>query len=128
MKDKELKFWTTEPNRFLVAKTSNGKVVGCVSYKQINKDTAEMNRLAVDSNFRGLKIGRKLVEKCMNEAKKEGHQVMYLDTSSAQIDAWKMYEKLGYSLLRKTDFGEGYGAFIANYFSGLCVYAYIKRL
>ena len=128
MKDKELKFWTTDPHRFLVAKTSNGKVVGCVSYKQINEETAEMNRLAVDSNFRGMKIGRKLVEECMKDAKIAGYKVMYLDTSSAQIDAFKLYEKLGFTLLRKTDFGEGYGAFIANYFSGLCVHAYIKRL
>ena len=100
MKDQELKYWTTKPNAFLVAKM-NGKVVGCISYKQINQDTVEMNRLAVDSNHRGLRIGRKLVEALNATAKNEGFTTMYLETSDAQVDAWKMYEKMGFSFLRK---------------------------
>ena len=127
MKDQELKYWTTKPNAFLVAKM-NGKVVGCISYKQINQDTVEMNRLAVDSNHRGLRIGRKLVEALNATAKNEGFTTMYLETSDAQVDAWKMYEKMGFSFLRKMDFGHGYGAFFVNNFSGLCVYAYTQRL
>ena len=127
MKDKELKFWTTKPNAFLVAKI-NGKVVGCISYKQINQDTVEMNRLAVDSNYRGLGIGRKLVEALNDTAKNEGYTTMYLETSDAQVDAWKMYEKMGFSFLRTMDFGDGFGAFFVNHFSGLCVFAYIQRL
>ena len=127
MQDKELKFWTTKPNRFLVAKV-NGKVVGCGSYRQLNPDTVEMHRLSVDSNFRGLKIGRKLVEALMEAAKKDGYTCIYADTSNAQIDAWKMYEKMGFRFLRKSDFGPGFGAFLANNFSGLCVYVYLRRL
>ena len=127
MKDKELKFWTTKPNAFLVAKI-NGKVVGCISYKQINQDTVEMNRLAVDSNHRGLRIGRKLVEALNDTAKNEGYNTMYLEKSDAQVDALKMYEKMGFSFLRRMDFGHGYGAFFVNHFSGLCVFAYIQRL
>ena len=127
MQDKELKFWTTKPNRFLVAKV-NGKVVGCGSYRHLNPDTVEMHRLSVDSNFRGLKIGRKLVEALMEAAKKDGYTCIYADTSNAQIDAWKMYEKMGFRFLRKSDFGPGFGAFLANNFSGLCVYVYLRRL
>ena len=125
MNDKELKFWTTKPNTFLVAKV-NGKIVGCGSYRQLNPDTVEMHRLSVDCNFRGRKIGRKLVEALIKSAKNDGYTSMYADTSNAQIDAWKMYQKMGFGFLRRSDFGPG--AFLANHFSGLCIYVYIRRI
>ena len=128
MKDTKLKFWTTPPNVFLVAKM-NGKVVGCGSYQQIGPDTVEMNRIAVDSNHRGQRIGRKLVEALNNTAKNEGYNCMYLQTSNAQIDAQKMYEKMGFSLLRKIGFeGSVLVAFLVDNFSGLHARAYIQRL
>ena len=128
MKDTELKFWTTKPNVFLVAKM-DGKVVGCGSYKHMNPDTVEMCRLCVDANHRGLRIGRKLVEALNNTAKNEGYTCMYLQTSNAQIDAQKMYEKMGFSLLRKIGFeGSVLVAFLVDNFSGLHARAYIQRL
>lgn len=126
LKDRELKFWA-KPNVMVVAKV-NGKVVGCGAYQKLNQDTVEMNRVCVDSKFRGLKIGKTIVENLMNKAKNEGYQVMYLTTSQAQITAQKMYEKLGFSFLRKMDIGFGYGAFLHDNFSGLCELVYIKRL
>ena len=129
MKDKELEFWTTEPNRFLVAKTADGKVVGCVSNSQINLETAEMNRLSVDTEFRGLKIGQKLVEESMRLAKEDGNIVMYVTTSNTQVGAYKLYEKLGFTFLRRKGFGKfRVGEFLIDNFSGLYVCAYIKRL
>ena len=66
LKDKELKFWTSIPNAFVVAKL-NGKVVGCGSYKKVNEETVEMHRVAVDYRFRGMKIGKALVSTLMNK-------------------------------------------------------------
>ena len=37
MKDPDLKFWTTPPNIFLVAKTNSGQVLGTISYRYNNK-------------------------------------------------------------------------------------------
>ena len=129
MKDTELKFWTTKPNVFLVAKM-DGKVVGCGSYKHMNPDTVEMCRLCVDANHRGLRIGRKLVEALNNTAKNQGYTTMYVETSNAQIDATKMYEKMGFAWLRPTGwFGPDWLSFlVASYFSGLYSSAYIRRL
>ena len=40
MKDSHLKFWTTNPNVFLVAITEESKkVVGCISYREISPNT-----------------------------------------------------------------------------------------
>ena len=54
MKDKELKFWTTNPNIFLVAETESGKIAGCIAYRQLTENTIEMHRVNVDLNYRRL--------------------------------------------------------------------------
>ena len=42
MKDPDLKFWTTKPNVFLVAvQEETKKVVGCISYREIDSDTGK---------------------------------------------------------------------------------------
>ena len=101
MKDPELKFWTTSPNIFLVALSQDSqKVVGCISYRKIASDTVEMHRTAVDMNSQGLGIGKKLVQALEERAKSEGFLHMYLETSTPQVAAWKMYEKCGFQFLR----------------------------
>ena len=44
-----------------------------------------MNRLAVDNDFRGMKIGRKLVQALIDLAKENGYENMYLETSGMAI-------------------------------------------
>ena len=44
MKDPDLKFWTTKPNVFLIAvHKETKKVVGCISYREIDSDTGKDN-------------------------------------------------------------------------------------
>ena len=81
MKDEALRKWTDKPNVFLVAKIKD-RVVGCIAYQKIAEDTVEMNRTSVDKDFRGLKIGQKLVNELLNYAKSEGYRKMYLTTDS----------------------------------------------
>ena len=47
-----------------------GKVVGCVGLTVIWADLAEIRSLAVDESCRGRGIGRKLVEWCVDEARR----------------------------------------------------------
>ena len=92
MKDKSLKFWTTPPNVFLVATAPilPNVILGCISYQEINPTTVEMNRLAVDSGFRGMKIGRKLVQSLIDVAKENGCENMYLVTSGPYGTKWRL--------------------------------------
>ena len=99
MKDPELKYWTKPPGVFLVATTESEKVCGCICYEQINADTVEMHRLAVDGEFRGLKIGRKLVQALIDTAKENGFDNLFLETSNAQINANKLYQKMNFKFL-----------------------------
>ena len=126
MSDAELRFWTTRPNVFLVATSaSSGKVLGCISYKQINSSTVEMHRCAVDSNFRGLGIGRKLVQNLLDTAKENGYEMMNLETSSPQLIAIEMYQKMGFTFLR---YIYEFEIPFLGFFTGLKVFSFTQKL
>ena len=126
MADEELKFWTTPPNVFLVAtsKEADNKVLGCISYRVINPTTVEMHRLSVDSSLRGLRIGEKLVNALQDTAKENGYEAMYLETSSAQIAAIKLYKRLQFNFLHRCKFEYPF----LDIISGLYVVAFMKSL
>jgi GNAT superfamily N-acetyltransferase len=82
----------------LLAK-SDGNPAGCVALREISRDeqACEMKRLWVNSNFRGLGLGRKLIEEALAWAIRGGYQAMYLDTVPAAMpEAGRLYASLGF--------------------------------
>jgi GNAT superfamily N-acetyltransferase len=82
----------------LLAK-SDGNAAGCVALREISRDeqACEMKRLWVNSNFRGLGLGRKLIEEALAWAIRGGYQAMYLDTVPAAMpEAGRLYASLGF--------------------------------
>ena len=130
MQDKELKFWTTTPNVFFVAKsTESGRILGCISYKQYTPDTVEICRLTVDKEFRGLKIGLKLFQFLLNTAKENGYNTVYLETAEPNMKARKLYEKNGFKYLHSLPYL--HMVVLGIRFDFLCGFkeaAYIKRI
>ena len=97
LKDKELVFWTKSPNKFFVAKSKeSGRILGCASFKEMTLAKVELCRVAVNKEFRGLKIGENLLKFMIDLAKESGYNTMYLETSEAQKAANKLYEKHGF--------------------------------
>ena len=100
LKDKELKYWTKSPNKFIVAKSKeSGKILGCGSYKKISPTTVSLHRVAVDRDFRGLKIGEKLLVSLIDLVKENGYKTMYLETNETQKAAQWLYKKHGFKYL-----------------------------
>ena len=95
-------------------------------YSQMTSDTVELNRLSVHQDFRGLKIGKKLVAKLIEIAKYNGYTTMYLDTSDPQVAGQRLYEKLGFEYLHSLPMMV-YGIHI-GLLCGLKDVAFIKRL
>ena len=126
MKDQGLEFWTSPTSVFLVATTVSGKVVGCIAYRQITSATVQMHRLAVDFEYRGQNIGQKLVQGLLNTAWSNGYDSMYLETTSAQIGAIKLYEKMEFKHLHNVPFGP-FPWPILDFLSGLKVKAYVRQ-
>ncbi|UWD48020.1 GNAT family N-acetyltransferase [Clostridioides difficile] len=71
-------------------------LAGCVALKKLEDDVCELKRLYVRDKFRGLKIGKILLEEIVKEAKKIGYTYMRLDTLPSMKSAQGLYEKVGF--------------------------------
>ena len=126
MADKELQFWTTPPNVFLVATNTadDNQVLGCISYQVKNSKTVEMNRLAVNSSMRRMRIGEKLVNALLDEARRTGYQTMYLETSTPASSAIRLYERMNFQFLQRCKFYIPY----LDIVTGIHIVAYSRSL
>ena len=74
----------------------DGKVLGCTALAIIWADLAEVRSLAVDDDYRGRGIGRRLVEWCVDEARRLGiRRLMSLTYEQA------FFAKLGFEVVPK---------------------------
>ncbi|MGB8885850.1 MAG: GNAT family N-acetyltransferase [Candidatus Korobacteraceae bacterium] len=75
-----------------------GQPVGCVGLRPFPRDgTCEMKRLYVRPGFRGGKIGKRLVDRILLEARQLGYLFLRLDTHPPTMQAaFAMYRKLGF--------------------------------
>jgi GNAT superfamily N-acetyltransferase len=77
----------------------DGTAAGCVALRRIPADAlaCEMKRLWVDGGFRGFGLGRRLVDKAIEWAKRMGFVTMYLDTVPAAMpEANRLYAAMGF--------------------------------
>lgn len=74
----------------------NNHVAGCIGLKKIDEKHCEMKRLYVRPEFRGHRIGEKLIEKIIADAKEIGYSYMLLDTLPFLKNAIHQYKKFGF--------------------------------
>jgi ribosomal protein S18 acetylase RimI-like enzyme len=88
-----------EPYFALLLAEVDGVAAGCVALRRVRKDElgCEMKRLWVDGAFRGLRLGRLLVDEAVLRAKRLGLKTMYLDTvPTAMPEANRLYAAMGF--------------------------------
>nr|BFE62815.1 GNAT family N-acetyltransferase [Dactylosporangium thailandense] len=78
---------------------------GCVGFRTFAEDetTAELKRMYVAPQFRGLGIAKALLRAVEDAAREAGRKRMWLETGTAQPEAIGLYERSGYA--RIEDFG-----------------------
>jgi DNA-binding MarR family transcriptional regulator/GNAT superfamily N-acetyltransferase len=86
--------------RFWIAEV-NAERMGCVFVVRNEKDprTAQLRCLLVDPRARGLGLGRRLVEECLQFARSAGYGRMLLWTNDVLTAARRIYERAGFSLV-----------------------------
>ena len=82
--------------RLYLAQVSN-MVAGCIALRPLEPDVCEMKRLFVREEFRGLQIGRILIERLIDDAREIGYTAMRLDTFPPKMGkAVQLYESYGF--------------------------------
>jgi len=84
------------PRGRLLLAFAGTEVAGCVALRPLEVDICEMKRLFVRPNFRGRRIGAKLVEQIVADARTIGYRTMLLDTLPHMQDAIGLYRTFGF--------------------------------
>ena len=74
----------------------NNKLIGVARLIDLDKDVIHIGRVAIDREYRGRGIGHELIIGCENIAKQILKKEIIIELS-AQIQAEKFYESLGYN-------------------------------
>jgi GNAT superfamily N-acetyltransferase len=79
--------------------TVDAVAAGCVALRRLPQieGACEMKRLWVEPDFRGMRLGRRLVEEAIQWARREGMKTMHLDTIAAAMpEAIRLYAAMGF--------------------------------
>ena len=86
-----------EPSGRLFLASVDEKTAGCIALRKLEEDVCEMKRLYVRDEFRGLGLGKTLIEKLIGEARLIGYKKMRLDTLPDKMaPAVRLYAAYGF--------------------------------
>ena len=75
----------------------DGELAGCIGFRPHEGDAAcEMKRLWLRPAYRGIGLGRRLAETCIEAARAAGYGTICLDTLSFMDEARALYADLGF--------------------------------
>ncbi|MCG8574091.1 MAG: GNAT family N-acetyltransferase [Flavobacteriales bacterium] len=74
----------------------NDKIVGTVALINREEEGYELSKMAVTEEFKGLRIGQKLMYACLDYAGQAGINRVFLDSNRKLTPALRLYEKVGF--------------------------------
>jgi putative acetyltransferase len=89
--------------RFFVARR-DGEAVGCGALRIDHAGYGELKRMFVTPAARGLRLGRRILDRIEEEARREGLACIRLETGIRQPEALGLYRTAGYA--EREAFGE----------------------
>lgn len=99
--------YQNSPGKGFWVSVADGEVAGCVGLDTWTADSdargtvGELRRLSVSRRHRGRRIGAQLVRHLLSEARRAGYVEVRLTTVFAAVKGRRLYEKLGFRLMRE---------------------------
>ena len=91
------------PNEYIINRggqiffaSISDKIVGTVALIAVGDDSFELAKMAVTSEFRGLKIGDELMMACIEYSKKIGKKRIFLLSNTKLLPALNLYKKFNF--------------------------------
>ena len=84
------------PHGRLLLSESIGFAAGCICLKKLSASIGELKRLYVRPAYRGKGIGKKMVEKVLDEARQIGYETIRLDSTKYMTEAHNLYRSFGF--------------------------------
>jgi len=101
------------PTGVLLLAMQDERPAGCIAFIGHDSRTCELKRLYVRPEFRGYKIGKKLVQTLLEHARLAGFERMELSSHHSMTKAHALYEAFGFRVVpTPEDFPENLKPFI----------------
>ncbi len=100
-----LEKYSPENDRIWMAEYNN-KIVGCVAIVHQPNEEAQLRWFLLDSAFRGLGIGKRLLNDAIDFCKEKKFKNVFLLTTSMQDKALQMYKIMGFELTKSEEVHE----------------------
>lgn len=85
-----------KPNVSFFVARNEGEIVGCCALVEHGDGTAEIKRMFVDPQTRGLRIGKLMLEALVELGRQHGVKAIRLETGISQPEAIGLYHKAGF--------------------------------
>ncbi|MEC0328378.1 helix-turn-helix domain-containing GNAT family N-acetyltransferase [Paenibacillus macerans] len=82
-------------DRFWFAE-ANGNMVGAIAIVEHSPDKAQLRWFVVHPQYRGIGLGRRLLDEAMNYCREKGYPKVFLETTEDQQQAIRMYTRVGF--------------------------------
>jgi len=92
----------SKPNTVYFVIEKNGKIFGSGGIGSIevgSLEVCELQKMYFLPEVRGLGLGKKMIDICLDEAKKFGYKNCYLETMTYMTAAQKLYKSVGFQYL-----------------------------
>ncbi|MBL7759115.1 MAG: GNAT family N-acetyltransferase [Sediminibacterium sp.] len=95
-------FATAPKSAYYIALQGNEVVGGAGIYptEGLPENTCELVKMYLNKTVRGLGLGRKMIDHCLEVAKQKGFEQVYLETMPELNKAVAVYEQFGFSYLK----------------------------
>ncbi len=91
-----------DPKReYLWLAEQEGERVGSIMLVDAGEEVAQLRILLVEPKARGRGIGKRLIDECLDFSKRAGYKKIKLWTQSILVEARRLYEKAGFTLVEE---------------------------